>query len=144
MVLVMSGRSKLFLATTLMAALVNITLNLLLVPRMGLIGAAAATATSVLALQLSLTALTWMLARVHPFSRELAKVLLAAGLVWLHGTLVKELLPLPGPVTIAIVVAGGLILYPLALLALGLAPEDRALARRLWRRLRSLREKTPA
>ena len=56
----------------------------------------------------------------------------------------KELLPLPGPVTIAIVVAGGLILYPLALLALGLAPEDRALARRLWRRLRGLREKTPA
>ena len=56
----------------------------------------------------------------------------------------KELLPLPGPATIALVVAGGLILYPLALLALGLAPEDRALARRLWRRLRGLREKTPA
>jgi O-antigen/teichoic acid export membrane protein len=138
-VLVMSGRSKIFLAMTLFAATVNVTLNLLLVPRLGLTGAAAATATSVLALQVGLTALTWMLARVHPFSRDLAKVLLAAGLVCVHGAVVKALLPLPGPAIIAIVVAGGLVLYPLALLALGLAPEDRAMARRLWRRLRARR-----
>jgi O-antigen/teichoic acid export membrane protein len=138
-VLVMSGRSKIFLAMTLFAATVNVTLNLLLVPRLGLTGAAAATATSVLALQVGLTALTWTLARVHPFSRDLVKVLLAAGLVCVHGAVVKALLPLPGPAIIAIVVAGGLVLYPLALLALGLAPEDRAMARRLWRRLRARR-----
>ena len=138
-VLVMSGRSKVFLAMTLFAAAVNVTLNLLLVPRLGLTGAAAATATSVLALQVGLTALTWIVARVHPFSRDLAKVLLAAALVCVHGALVKALLPLPAAATIALVVAGGLVLYPLALLALGLAPEDRAMARRLWRRLRGRR-----
>jgi O-antigen/teichoic acid export membrane protein len=135
-VLVMSGRSQIFLAMTLFAAAVNVTLNLVLVPRLGLVGAAAATATSVLALQVGLTALTWTLARVHPFSRDLAKVLLAAGLVCVHGAVVKALLPLPAVATIAVVVAGGLVLYPLALLALGLAPEDRAMVRRLWRRLR--------
>jgi O-antigen/teichoic acid export membrane protein len=135
-VLVMSGRSKLFLAATLFAATINVALNVALVPRLGMVGTAAATATSVMALQFGLTTLTWQLARVHPFSRDLAKVLLAAVLVWVHGTLVKVFLPLPAPATIAVVLAGGFILYVLALLALGLAPEDRALARRLWRRVR--------
>jgi uncharacterized protein YhhL (DUF1145 family) len=63
-------------------------------------------------------------------------VLAAAALVGVYGTLVKMFLPLPAPATIAVVLAGGFILYVLALLALGLAPEDRALARRLWRRVR--------
>ena len=134
-VLVMSGRSGLYMWATVGAAITSVTLNLILVPRFGIVGAATATACASIGLQLTLTIQTWILQRVHPLSWDLAKALLAGGVVWLYGSLVRTFLVLPAGVTVALVVGGGAILYAVTLLGLGLAPEERALAWKLWRRL---------
>ncbi|RLB57544.1 MAG: hypothetical protein DRI34_07500 [Deltaproteobacteria bacterium] len=132
---VMSGRSRLDLLNNAVAFAVNLGLNLLLIPRFGLVGAASATLAGNLVLRLLQAIEVGVIFHIHAFSGYWFKVLLsAAGLA--AGALLPGGLGLGGPGALAVGLAVGLLLYGLAYRLLGPGPEERKLLGRLWRRLR--------
>jgi O-antigen/teichoic acid export membrane protein len=66
-VLLMGGRSSYNLANTVVALAANVVLNLVLIPRLGIVGAAIAWSVSILVNNLAPLAQVWLLMRVHPF-----------------------------------------------------------------------------
>jgi O-antigen/teichoic acid export membrane protein len=109
-------------AITGLAAVVNVALNLILIPEYGMMGAAAAT---VAAYAVMFAAMTWYAQRVYPVPYQWRRVLTAAGAA-LALLLVGKAV---GGLAAALVLA---LAYPLALLALGFyLPQERA---RLLRR----------
>jgi O-antigen/teichoic acid export membrane protein len=66
-VLLMGGRSAYNLANTVAALTANVVLNLLLIPRLGIPGAAIAWSVSILINNLAPLAQVWALLRIHPF-----------------------------------------------------------------------------
>lgn len=68
-VLLMAGKSSWNLGNTILALVANVGLNLLLIPRMGISGAAIAWGVSILLNNLLPLAQVWHLLRVHPFGR---------------------------------------------------------------------------
>ena len=92
------------------AALVNVGLNLLLVPRYEMFGSAAATAAAFAVLFLGMT---WYAQRVYPVPYQWRRVLTAAAAA-IALTVLGKLLDVPLPVALALVAC-----YPLVLLPLG-------------------------
>jgi O-antigen/teichoic acid export membrane protein len=134
-VIAMSGRSRLVLINNLIAASMNVTLCCLLIPRMGVLGAALSSASSVALMQTLQVVEVALLYRVHPFSRGFFKALAAGAVALLLAEFAVGALDLPalGRVLLqATVILAG---YGLTLLALGLAVEERDLLRRFWRKL---------
>jgi O-antigen/teichoic acid export membrane protein len=109
-------------AITGLAAIVNVALNLILIPPYGMMGAAAAT---VAAYGVMFAAMTWYAQRVFPVPYQWRRVLTAIA--------AAVALLLAGKAVGGLAAAIGLVLaYPLALLALGFfLPEER---RRLFAR----------
>jgi O-antigen/teichoic acid export membrane protein len=134
-VVAMGGRSRLFLLNNLGAAALNVALGVILVPRLGLVGAAIAVLVSVTAFQVALTIEAWIIERVHPFTMNLVKPV-AAALVALAAETATHGLVSDRMARIGLVIAAGGVSYLAALLAFGLAPEERDLLRKLVRRIR--------
>jgi len=133
-VIVMSGRSRLFFWDNLGAAILNLVLSLVLIPRYSVTGAAIASLVTLAALQGALCVQAIWLERVHPFHRGLAKPFVAAAAV-----LVAELgvaaLPVASVVRVALVLAAGVIVYPTVLYLLRPSEEERRLIIRLVHRI---------
>src|SRR5262249_34232146 len=127
------GRSRVMLLANLGGAIVNVGLNLLLVPRIGLLGGAVASLSTVTLFQLGLMAATWSAERVHPFQRAQLKPLAAAAIAFAA----QALLPRPeaARARVAAVVLCGVTVYAAALAALGLPEEERRALARLRERL---------
>ncbi len=81
-VLLMAGKSTWNLANTLLALTLNIGLNLLLIPRLGIVGAALAWAASILTNNLVPLAQVGLTLRLHPFGRGWLRAACAAGLAY--------------------------------------------------------------
>jgi O-antigen/teichoic acid export membrane protein len=77
-VLLMGGKSSLNLLNTVVAVVSNVSLNLLLIPRLGMTGAAIAWSVSILANNLLPLAEIWILFRLHPYGRSVLTVGAAA------------------------------------------------------------------
>lgn len=77
-VLLMAGRSMWNLLNTAIALSSNVALNLLLIPRYGLTGAAVAWSVAMLAANVVPLVQIWLRFRIHPFGRELRDVCLAS------------------------------------------------------------------
>jgi O-antigen/teichoic acid export membrane protein len=137
-VIAMGGRSRLMLLNNLGAAALNIALGVLLVPRVGVIGAAVAVLASATAFQVALTLETWALERVHPFAMPLVKPLVAAFAALVVEALVHRYVAAPA-VRVTAVIAAGAVTYGALLVALGLEPEERDVLRRARERLRPSR-----
>ena len=115
------------------AAALNIVLGIILVPRFGISGAAISVLVSVGAFQVALTIEAWVLERVHPFTAAQLKPVTAA-LVALAAESALHRVAGGASRVVSVIVAGAAS-YGLALLALGLAPEERDGLRRLMGRL---------
>jgi O-antigen/teichoic acid export membrane protein len=113
----LSGRPVLFFLNNLGSSLANLLLCLVLIPRFGLIGAATASLTATLLLLGALVAQGTALVRINPFNRTLLKPL-AAALGMTAVELALNALPLPRSARLAVVIAAGLPVYGLLLLAL--------------------------
>jgi O-antigen/teichoic acid export membrane protein len=77
-VLLMGGRSSYNLINTIVALSANVALNLLLIPRFGIVGAAIAWSVSILINNLAPLAQVWAMLRIHPFGIGSPIVALAA------------------------------------------------------------------
>jgi O-antigen/teichoic acid export membrane protein len=131
-VLLMGGRSRLMLVNQLGAALLNLALELLLIPRMGIMGAAIAVLASITTLQVCLVVEAWMIERVHPFSWALSKPILAAT-VAAGAELFAQRSPFSAIARAAVCLGAGLVTYGGTLIILGLPEEEN----RLWVKLRA-------
>jgi O-antigen/teichoic acid export membrane protein len=141
--LLMIGRSDVFFWDNAAVTALHLLLSLALVPRMGVTGAAIASLSSALAMQLLLLAQVSRLVRISPFDRALVKPLLAAAV-----TLVVELLvaraPLPSlPRALAIAIAGACV-YGATLMAVRPGDEERQFVLRMLGRLRGRAPVKPA
>ncbi|MBW7998204.1 MAG: oligosaccharide flippase family protein [Candidatus Glassbacteria bacterium] len=132
LLLTMYARTKLILALNLMAAVVNFCLNLYLIPRYGIEGAAAATAVT-----LTMHALLTVMAarRTHPaaglkvfFPRLLAAAVPPSLLAW--AVKLTGLSPLPACLTAGILFCAT---FPMMLKLMGVLHEE---DRRIWRQIR--------
>jgi O-antigen/teichoic acid export membrane protein len=131
--LVMSGRPYLTMANNVFALALNIGLNLYLIPRHGIRGAAVAWALSIALINVAKVAQVWITMRMHAFDIGFAKGCAAGAIAMLAGLAVHTAMRgfaalLVGAVAITTVYAG-------ALLALGLREEDRVVLRRLGQRI---------
>lgn len=134
-ILVTSGRSRLILLNNIVGAAVNVVAGLLLIPRLGLMGTAVASLGSVALLQIGAVVEVRILEGVFPFDRSILKTLVAAAITFVaQNALAGHIASTAARV--AAIVATGVVLYGLALLALGLSPEDRRLVDRLRERVR--------
>jgi O-antigen/teichoic acid export membrane protein len=133
-VIAMSGRSRLMLLNTFGAAALNVVLGVILVPRMGIAGAACAVLVSVAAFQIGLIVQAWALERVHPFAWPLMAPMVA-GAAALVPQLGARHLPLPAGARVPVVIVVGLVVYGGTLARLGLGPEERRFFQKLLPRL---------
>ncbi|HZN13557.1 MAG TPA: flippase [Acidimicrobiales bacterium] len=127
--LVMSGRPYLTMANNVFALVINISMNVWLIPRHGIRGAAVAWAVSLALINIAKVVQVWVTMRMHAFDAGFAKGCLAGALAFAPGVLVHAAMPgFPGVMVGAVAI---LIVYVGALLALGLRDEDRVVLRRL-------------
>jgi O-antigen/teichoic acid export membrane protein len=140
----MGGRSRLLMFNNLGAALLNVAVGLVLVPRMGISGAAIAVLVSATAFQVALTIEAWIIERVHPFTTSLVKPLVAAA-VALAAEIALRGLVHGRAARFGLVIAGGLVSYGAVLLMLGLGAEEKEILKRLAARAgRRLRGGAPS
>ena len=134
-VIAMAGRSRLILINNLVSASCNVVLCCLLIPRMGLLGAALSSAFSVALLQTIQLVEVALLYRVHPFSRGFFKALAAGAAVLLLAEFAVGALDLPPVARLLLQAVAVLAGYGLVLIGLGLAVEERELVRKFRRRI---------
>jgi O-antigen/teichoic acid export membrane protein len=137
-VIKMIGRSGLMLANTVLDVSSYVLLNLLLVPRYGLVGAAWAAAAELVISNLVRAVEVWVITRMHPYSRAFAKPLLA-GLGATAAVLAARQLPVPAAFAEVLQLVLLALTYLGLLAALRLDPDDRAVLARLLGRLRVAR-----
>jgi O-antigen/teichoic acid export membrane protein len=133
-VLTVSGRSRALLWINLAGAVLNVSLGLVLIPRMGLVGGAITALVTVAALIVMMYVVIWSAERVHPFDVRQLKPVLAAAAAFAAQILLPRLHPTA--LRVAAVVGCGLAVDVLILVVLGLPAEEKALGRRIWQRLR--------
>jgi O-antigen/teichoic acid export membrane protein len=76
--LTMTGRQKLELINSMVLVSVNVVLNLFLIPKYGLVGAAIATAVSLVSINLLRLVEVYILYQMHPYSKGHIKILIPA------------------------------------------------------------------
>ncbi len=76
-VLVVSGYQKLNLINALCATILNICLNIILIPKYGIIGAAWATLSSMTFIALARLIETWIFLKINPYSIKIFKSIVA-------------------------------------------------------------------
>jgi O-antigen/teichoic acid export membrane protein len=104
MVLLMAGKSRWNLANTVVALGLNVGLNLLLIPRWGITGAAIAWSASILANNLLPMTQVWLSLRMHPFATGWV---VAALITWASVGLTEWVARLlVGPTLVALIVSG--------------------------------------
>jgi O-antigen/teichoic acid export membrane protein len=143
-VLTMSGRSWLNWANNAVSLVCNVVLNLLLIPHLGLLGAAISWAVVIAGVNVVRILQVRRVFGVTPFSRSLAKPAVALGASAIVGIGTGHVLNalMAGPPLIHLTVVGSAFLatYAATLMLLGINADDRL----LWRALRRPRSgKTP-
>ena len=133
-ILVTSGRSQLILLNNVVGAAVNIAAGLLLIPRLGLAGTAIASLGSVTLLQVGAMIEVRVLEGVFPFDRSILKTVAAAVAAFLAENAVAGRIGSTA-LRVTAVIATGLLVYALALLGMGLSPDDRRLVNGLRARV---------
>ena len=135
-VLTMSGRSGLNLANNAAAVAGNVALNLVLIPRFGIVGAAISWAVAIVGVNLVRIIQVWRLYRITPFGPGLWKPAVAAAGAAVAGSGLKEVLAVRGVgpgLILGLVAVFFLAVYGGITILLGVEPDDRVLVRTLVR-----------
>lgn len=139
-VMTMTGYPQYALFNSAIALAVNISLNLTLIPKYGIMGAAIASTAAMGLLTVLRLSQIWWLFRIHPFTMRMSRPLVAGGVAWFVGMGLNKFIYAWH--TVATLLVGGIIfvlIYALTLILLGLEQDDRsvlaAFGRKLKRRL---------
>jgi O-antigen/teichoic acid export membrane protein len=134
-IILVAGGSRLVLINNVVAAVVNVTLGLILIPHLGMVGTAIASLVSVATLQGAYVVQVRLAHGVLPISWSTLKPFAAAAVMLAVESLVAGQVARPAA-RIPLAIVAGLASYLGALAALGLAPEDRRLLARVSARVR--------
>jgi O-antigen/teichoic acid export membrane protein len=135
--LIMTGRSLPYLLGDLVLVGLNLLLNLLLIPRWGLLGAAVATGISLAGVNLVRLLQVYRLLGFHPYDRSYVKSAVAGGAAGLAVWGLRGWLPeLHFLITLGITALAVVVVYLLVRTGVGWEPEDRSLVRAFRGRLR--------
>lgn len=126
-VLVMHGHQRLATAQTWLFGLVNVGLNLLLIPRLGVLGAVIAMFIGFVTLNLTQVAEVWYLENMLPISVALYKPTVAGSIAGAVMLLMKNLLS--GVLLVFIGGSVGVVVFFLMLILLGIEETDKRLFR---------------
>lgn len=137
-VLTMSGRPRWHLANFSLFLGLQIALDLVLIPRYGILGAAVGTAGSLALIDIVTCLEVWLLLGHHPFRAAEAKPLLAGAAGAATMKLAMSRLVSGPPRLLGLLALGaiGLAVYGAALAALGIGREERMVLGRIWRGMR--------
>lgn len=119
------GRSRTIMYDTVLVAVVNVALNLVLIPRYGVLGAAFATTAGYVVMDALYLAQLHRALGVHPVRGAMLRPALATGLIWgafalVTGTVLPRTLPV-----VVLGTAGFALVYPVVVVAVGsVEPED--------------------
>ena len=137
-IVTMTGHSKLSLANSIISLVVGVGLDLLLIPKWGLVGAAVASALCVVVLNILRLIEVYLLFRIQPYNRSFLKPLcaaLVATVIVVIANIWVDNLP-----SILQLIVGALLLwgaYAGFIFLLRLDDEDRMVLKRFWMRLTS-------
>ncbi|BCB90823.1 flippase [Phytohabitans suffuscus] len=129
----MSGRVALNMFDNIGALVLNVGLNLWLIPAYGIVGAAVAWSASLVAVNVARVVQVWWLVRAVPVTAGLAKGLVAGALALAAALAVRSFVP-DGPVRLVAGLGTIALVYAAAVLALRLSKEDTMVLRALARR----------
>lgn len=118
------GKSRLVLFGNVVALAVNVSMNIALIPRFGIIGAAVATFLSYGTINLLFGYFLYTRTGIHPFSAAIVRPMLVAGTVFLLSAWLLKLHIHPGPLAIALSVALGVLYVGLFLLSGAVESEE--------------------
>ena len=136
-VLDMSGLNTVKVLNKVFEFAATIGLNVFLIPRFGLMGAAYAALGSTAAIQIVRVVEVWVIVGVHPYDLRLFKPVAAAAVAYGAGMLVNVGVPAAQSLVHFIVNAATVgLVYAAATLGLGLSEDDRMIGRAVLRRLR--------
>lgn len=133
-VLTMSGHISAQLVLNVTALATNIGLNLILIPRYGMVGAAIAWGVCIAVFNIARVIYVWKLLGMTPFESSLSKAVAAAAVAAVCGMVVA--VSTSGPVSL---VVGGVTIFAVyfpVLFAFGIRPDDRVVLTWLGERLR--------
>ena len=134
--LVMSGNERLKVVGDIAAVLMNAVLNLLLIPPLGVGGAAIASAISISAVNLLRLVQVYTVLQVQAFNWGYFKPVAAGAAAGIAGFLIHIVLAAsPWLVTLLITAAVILLVYAALLLVLGIDPSDRVLLQKMLRKV---------
>lgn len=126
--LLMAGRSKLELLNNVVVLALNVGLNIVLIPRYGIYGAAIATATAITSFNLIRLVQVWRTLRVFPRVFDLTRISLAGAAAVAAGATFLWLVP-GGLWRFGVATVLFLGVYPVALYSLGLREDLRSVGR---------------
>jgi O-antigen/teichoic acid export membrane protein len=134
-VVLVAGRSGLVLLNNIVAAAVTVVLDLILIPRFGMVGSAIAALASVTFYHLLFIIEVRLEHGASPVGwGTLKPIAAAAGMLAVESAIGRHVAH--AGQRIPLVIAGGALSYLAALVALGLPPEDRRLLDSIWNRIR--------
>ncbi len=137
LVLTMTGHPRYALMNAIAALGTNIAINLALIPRYGVMGAAIATATAAGLLTVLRLLEVWSLYRLHPFSWRMGKPFVAALAAWAACLALNRVILDWHPGLILLSGAGlYLTIYTSGILLLGLDEDDRTVLQAVARKMR--------
>ena len=131
----MSGRSLLTMANTWAVGLLNVILNLYLIPRMGMVGAALATATALAVMKVATVIQVRVLVEVGPFSYRSAVVAGIATVAYGGGWLVSRLFSLDSLFWKWVMIGSSTFIYAATVLLITTDRDDRNMLRTIARSL---------
>lgn len=131
-ILAMSGHQYIKFFMDLLLAIANILLNILLIPRFGIIGAAVATAISMTGVNLIRVLGVYATTGVHAYSRSYLKIIIAAAIAACAGIAIKNVLA-SSHFIISLFVTSAVIslAYAFSIVAIGLEHVDKIIYGRL-------------
>jgi len=134
--LIMSGHQYSKFLGDLILAITNVLLNIMLIPRWGLLGAAAAMAISIGGVNLLRAVQVYAILRVHAYNWGYLKLIGAGILAALSGFTVRHWLP-PMHFLLSLIVTAGIVfsVYTVVLLrGMHLDEADKIILRKIWKR----------
>jgi O-antigen/teichoic acid export membrane protein len=135
-VVMMTGRSRVVLVVGILTSVLNVGLQWALVPRLGMLGAALATAGTFAVSNVTNVVVGWRLARLQPYSRPLLRpVAIALGAIAATAAVGVAV----GTDSFSggiLILATWMVAYPVLVLQMGVASEDRGALRALLSRSR--------
>jgi O-antigen/teichoic acid export membrane protein len=132
----MSGRPAINMADNISVLILNVLLNLWLIPTHGIVGAAVAWSVSLLFVNVARVSQVWFIMRILPFDIGVLKGLFAGAAGLTVALVVDQILP---ESALELVMGMGLMLltYVGVVVALGITREDRMVLRSLTSRVRA-------